>query len=266
MAHDAFQRLRAMADHAEAFGAGAAQAEAAVMAIFAAAVKVADNEGLGLICDGLGAEEFDALADRLKPADVKAVVDRIHGPAKPARSPKVAVARLKRTARRVPVAPEFDLAALDLAGLRDVRKALGNDFVAWLTKEGVKAKPALQAIDPGFPKVDKISPTKARPRLIELAGGSKPTPAFRLADLDVDGMRRAWAELGDDFDAWLRAQKGPDLKAALVRIDPLRPKVGKLPKADYPFLLREIAAGGALVTADDDVTPIGDVKFSMRDG
>ncbi len=265
MPHDAFRHLRTMADHAETFGAANTQAEAAAAAIFAAAIKEASREKLALIHGALGIQDFDALADRLKSGDVRALVDRIDGPARPARTLKAALARLKQIGQGKDPELPIDLAALDLAGLRKAHDALGDKFEGWLSKQGNKAKAALQAMDPGVPNVDRITPAKARPRLAELARGAKSTPPFRLPDLDVDGLRRARADLGDDFESWLSRQKGPDLKAALVRMDPRRPRVGKLPKADYPFLLNEIAAGGPLVTSDEDTPPIGEVKFSMRD-
>lgn len=275
MPADPFRLLRAMAEHAEVFAAGSAAAEAAVTSIFTAAVKASDKARLAAIGGAVGAEAFDALSSALRPADVRATVDRIEGPTRPARTSAAALASLSRIARGIAAQPEFDLAALDLAGLREAWKALGSGFDAWLTRQGAKAKPALQAMDPHFTKVSTVTPARARPRLAELAGGAEPTPAtpapaaapaFRLADLDVDGIRRVRAELGDGFEPWLKSQKGPDLKAALVRLDPIRPNVKKLPKDHYPFLLNEIASGGSLFTRDEDAPPIGEERFSMRKG
>ena len=269
MQTDPFALLRAMAAHAEAFTGGYAQAQAAVASIFAAAIRTADKTQLTTICGAVGAEEFDALASGLKPSDVKAIVDRIEGAARPARTPVTALASLKRIARGIAPPPVFDLDDLDLAGLREAFKAFRDGFEGWLAGQGAKAKPALQRSDPHFPKVSTVTPARARPRLAELAQGAEPTPAeplFRLADLDLDGIRRARVELGDRFMPWIESQKSADLKAALVRIDKLRPNVKKLPKAHYPFLLGEIASGASVFTKDEDNPPIGEETFSMRKG
>ena len=269
MPTDPFQSLRAITEHAELFTDGRAQAEAAVASIFAAAVKAADKARLATICGAIGAEDFDALAGGLKPSDLRAIVDRIEGATRPARTPAVALASLQRIGRGIVPSPVPDLAVLDLVGLRKTCETLADGFEAWLAAQGAKAKPALQRLDPHFSKVATVTPARARPRLIDLARGVPPTPAepgFRLADLDVDGIRRARAELGDRFMPWIEAQKSADLKAALVRIDKLRPNVKKLPRTHYPFLLGEIASGVSPFTKDEDSPPIGEETFSMRNG
>lgn len=290
MPADAFRLLRAMGEHADAFEGGSTQAQSAVTAIFVAAVKASDKARLTTICDAIGTESFDALAGEIGQKDVKAIVDRLDGPAKPARSQAAALAALRKIARGIVDPPPIDLADLDLAGLRQAHANLDDGFEAWLTKQGTKTKSALQAMEPYFPKVATVTPARARSRLTELARGAEPigappptpprtspiraktsarsydgpTPSSRLVDLDLEGLRRAKSELGEHFKAWIEAQKPADLKATLVRVDPNRPNVKKLNSVEYPFLLDQFASGASVYGKDDDVPPIGAEKFSMQ--
>ncbi len=158
------------------------------------------------------------------------------------------------------------VADVTLDGLRAFRHGEPETFDAWAAWKDVRdaAKDIVKAIDPGYPNAARLAAPAAVARLRALAEGAPTITPVDIDRLDVDGLRKTRADMGDTFEAWLKAIPAASLKATLGRLDPHRPKVGKLQAKEYPFLLRKIAEGEAPVASESEARVIGERAFPVR--